>query len=276
MNPYFTNQNFTLYNQDCIKVMQSLPSNSIDMVFADPPYFLSGGSFTCKNGQMVSVKKGDWDIAETLQEQFDFQKIWIEQARRILKPNGTIWISGTYHSIYQCGFALQLLNFKILNDIAWYKPNAAPNLSGRYFTASHETLIWAIKDKNEKHTFNYSDMKNKSYKEDVFKNEGKQMRSVWSIPTTPKREKLSGNHPTQKPLSLIERIIVASTNEGDTVFDPFSGSCTTGVACYLLNRKFIGAELEKEYVDLGIARLNEVQNKHKEDLLYSSQININV
>ncbi len=256
--------------------MQYLPSNSIDMVFADPPYFLSGGSFTCKNGQMVSVKKGDWDIAETLQEQFDFQKIWIEQARRILKPNGTIWISGTYHSIYQCGFALQLLNFKILNDIAWYKPNAAPNLSGRYFTASHETLVWAIKDKNEKHTFNYSDMKNKSYKEDVFKNEGKQMRSVWSIPTTPKREKLNGNHPTQKPLSLIERIIVASTNEGDTIFDPFSGSCTTGVASYLLNRKFIGAELEKEYVDLGIARLNEVQNKHKEDLLYSSQININV
>ena len=175
----------------------------------------------------------------------------------MLKPNGTIWISGTYHSIYACVFALQKSGFKILNDICWFKPNASPNMSCRYFTASHETLLWARKDPKGKHTFNYEAMKNGDWGDDAIKKPNKQMRSVWQIDTPKSYEKTFGKHPTQKPLELLRRIILASTNKGDLILDPFTGSSTTGIMALKLGRKFIGIDLEKEYLDLSIKRFEQ-------------------
>ena len=256
--PYFRDDDFALYNADCLNILNQLPENSVDMIFVDPPYFLSSGTFTCQNGKMVSVKKGDWDLSNGLKKNFDFHRSWINACKRVLKPSGTIWISGTYHSIYQCGFALQLEGFHVLNDIAWLKPNAAPNLSCRFFTASHETLIWARKDKKAKHTFNYSLMKNGVWSEDFIKKPNTQMRSVWAIGTPKNIEKKFGKHPTQKPEDLLKRIVLASTDKGDIVLDPFTGSSTTGIAAHLYGRKFIGIDTEKKYLDLSIKRFKEL------------------
>jgi len=253
--PYFLDPNFELYHDDSIEFLKHLPENSVDMIFADPPYNLSNGGFTVHAGKMVSVNKGQWDESKGLDEDFSFHVRWIEQCYRVLKPEGTIWVSGTYHSIYQCGYALQLLGFKVLNDISWFKPNASPNLSGRYFTASHETLIWARKDPKAKHTFNYQDMKNGNWHQsDMIKNEGKQMRSVWAIGTPKASEKIFGKHPTQKPVALLERVVLSSTNKGDIIIDPFTGSSTTGIVAAKHGRKFIGIDMEKAYLDLSIKR----------------------
>lgn len=253
---YKKQKNFALYHGDCLEELKRFPENYFDMIFADPPYFLSSGSFSCQNGKMVSVKKGDWDLSNGFQKDFNFHLDWIKECRRVLKPHGTIWISGTYHSIYQCGFILQNTKYHILNDISWFKPNAAPNLSCRFFTASHETLIWARKEKKAKHTFNYQDIKNGDWSEDEFKKPYLQMRSVWSMGTPKKEEKQFGKHPTQKPLDLLKRIILASTKEGDIVLDPFTGSSTTGVAANLHKRKFVGIDSDKNYLDLSLQRLN--------------------
>ncbi len=259
--PYYEVPHFKLYLDNCLDVLAKIPEESIDMIFADPPYFLSNGTFTCQNGKRVSVRKGEWDLSNGLESNFNFHIEWIKACKRVLKPNGTIWISGTYHSIYQCGFALQINNFHILNDISWFKPNASPNLSCRYFTASHETLIWAIKDKKYKHTFNYELMKNGMWKEDFIKKSGYQMRSVWAINTPKKGEKKYGKHPTQKPADLLKRIVLASTNKGDTILDPFTGSSTTGLAAYFYGRDFIGIDTFKEYLDLSIKRFEEMKVK---------------
>lgn len=273
--PFFSDEKFYLYQNDSIDFLKSLPENSIDMIFADPPYNLSNGGFTVHAGKRVSVNKGDWDESKGVEADFGFHVRWLEECHRVLKPEGTIWVSGTYHSIYQCGYALQILGYKILNEISWFKPNAAPNLSGRYFAASHETLIWARKDPKAKHTFNYQVMKNGPWHSgDEFKNDGRQMRSVWSmgyqsaedndiwVIGTPKPgEKKLGKHPTQKPISLLERVILASTNEGDIILDPFTGSSTTGIVAAEFNRKFIGIDLEKEYLILSKKRyenLNQI------------------
>ncbi len=267
--PYFTNNSFVLYKSDCLKILEQIPENSIDMIFADPPYFLSSGTFSCQNGKMVSVKKGNWDLSNGLKKDFEFHIEWIKSCHRILKPGGTIWISGTYHSIHQCGFALQVNKFHILNDIAWFKPNASPNLSCRFFTASHETLIWARKDLinaktkkqiKTKHKFNYDLMKNGKWPEDFIKKPGLQMRSVWTIGTPKPSEKKFGKHPTQKPIDLLVRIVLASTNKNDIVLDPFTGSSTTGLASFLNDRKFIGIDLEKRYLDLSVKRFKELKN----------------
>lgn len=258
--PYYENDRFILYHGDCLEILPFIDRNSIDMIFADPPYFLSSGSFTCQNGKMVSVKKGDWDLSNGIQKNFEFQLSWIKECRNNLKDNGTIWISGTYHSIYQCGFALQISNYHILNDIAWFKPNASPNLSCRYFTASHETLIWARKDKKSKHTFNYELMKNGNWPEDQLKKPNTQMRSVWSINTPKNIEKKHGKHPTQKPEDLLKRIILSSTNKNDIILDPFTGSSTTGIIAYLLKRKFIGIDTETKYLDLSIKRFEDLKH----------------
>ena len=178
-----------------------------------------------------------------------------------MKPGGTIWISGTYHSIYQCGFALQVKHFHILNDIAWFKPNASPNLSCRFFTASHETLIWARKDKKAKHKFNYDAMKNGNWPDDFLKKPNLQMRSVWAVYPPKTSEKIHGKHPTQKPIDLLARIIMASTVKGDVVLDPFAGSSTTGLAAILNERKYIGIDLEKKYLDLSIKRYNDIKKE---------------
>ncbi len=254
LKPFYSKPNFTLYLGDSLKLLPDFPAESFDMIFADPPYHLSNGGFTVHAGKMVSVNKGEWDRSNGLETDFDFYTKWITACKRLLKPNGTIWISGTYHSIYACGFALQKAGYHILNDIAWYKPNASPNLSGRYFTASHETLIWARKDKNAKHYFNYRYMREGNWPEDSLKKPMKQMRSVWAIGTPKSIEKTFGKHPTQKPISLLKRIVLASTKSRDRILDPFTGSSTTGLAAYLYGREFVGIDNQKEYLGLSVKR----------------------
>ena len=261
--PYYKKLNFTLYQGNSLVLLSKMKENTVDMIFADPPYFLSSGTFTCQNGRMVSVKKGDWDLSNGHDKNFRFHLEWIKACKRVLKPNGTIWISGTYHSIYQCGFILQIAGLHILNDIAWFKPNASPNLSCRFFTASHETLIWARKDKKAKHFFNYELMKNGNWPEDQLKKENLQMRSVWSINTPKKIEKTFGKHPTQKSFDLLRRVVLASTKKGDLILDPFTGSSTTGLAAYLYGRKFIGIDTEKKYLNLSIKRFEELDKNIK-------------
>jgi site-specific DNA-methyltransferase (adenine-specific) len=264
--PYYSKRRFKLYNGDCLQILNILPKDSVDMIFADPPYFLSSGSFTCQNGKMVSVKKGDWDLSNGTKKNFEFHLEWIKACRRVLKPSGTIWISGTYHSVYQCGFALEINGYHFLNDIAWFKPNASPNLSCRFFTASHETLLWARREKKAKHIFNYDLMKNGKWPEDQLKKPGLQMRSVWSLNTPKPIEKKYGKHPTQKPFDLLKRIVLASTNKGDLVLDPFTGSSTAGLAAYLYGRKFIGIDTEKQYLKLSIKRFEELDKNLKKKL----------
>lgn len=255
---YYKNTNFMLYKGNSLKILKEFPSNKFNMIFADPPYFLSNGTFTCQNGKMVDVKKGDWDMANSFEETLKFHTKWIKECKRILKPNGTIWISGTYHSIFQCGAVLQKLEYRILNDIIWFKPNASPNLSCRFFTASHETLIWARKEQKSPHTFNYDLVKNSDWRGDDLKKPKKQMRSVWQIKTTPQSEKTLGKHPTQKPKDLLKRIILSSTNEGDLILDPFTGSSTTGLVAVEYGRRFVGIDSEKGYLDLSVKRLENL------------------
>lgn len=255
---YFISSKFTLYQDDSLLLLKKFPKNKFDMIFADPPYFLSNGTFTCQNGKMVSVKKGDWDISPSLKESLKFHYIWLKECKRILKPGGSIWVSGTYHSIYQCGLAIQSLGYRILNDIVWFKPNAPPNLSCRFFTASHESLIWARKEQRTPHVFNYNLMKNGEWGRDLLKKEGMQMRSVWSIPASPSSEKKYGRHPTQKPKELLRRIILSSTKKGALILDPFTGSSTTGVVAVECGRRFVGIDKEKEYLELSVKRYKDI------------------
>lgn len=236
-----------LLKGDCTEILNQARENSVDMIFADPPYFLSNGGITCHAGKMVSVNKGKWDKSKGVKENHEFTLKWLTACQKVLKPNGTIWISGTTHIIYSVGFALQELGYKILNDIIWYKRNAPPNLSCRYFTHSTEIVLWAAKDEKSKHHFNYDLMKQI--------NRGKQMRNVWEISAPPAEEKKYGKHPTQKPVELLARIILASTKEGDLVLDPFCGSSTTGIAAIKLNRKYVGIDAEDDYLQLSVKRL---------------------
>lgn len=253
---HFQNNKSTLYLGNAIEILNGLEAESVDMIFADPPYNLSNDGFTCQSGKQVSVNKADWDKSKGFDFDYEFHSLWIEACHRVLKPTGTLWISGTYHSIYACGFALQKQGWHIINDIAWFKPNGPPNLACRQFAASHETLLWVKKNKKAKHTFNYTDLKYSTWENDNFKKPEKQMRSVWAINTSPQSEKKHGKHPTQKPLALLERIIQASSKEGDLILDPFCGSATTGVAALQSKRRFIGIDLEVEYLDkLAIPRL---------------------
>ena len=270
---------FALFHGDMLaKLDQHVEDHSVDMIFADPPYNLSNDGFTCQGGRMVSVNKGEWDRSKGPAADFEFHKTWIAACHRKLKPGGTIWISGTYHSVYQCGFALQMGGWHVLNDISWFKPNASPNLSCRMFTASHESLIWARTSKKDKHVFNYKDMKHSDYHEgDVLKKEDKQMRSVWSIPLTKKSEKRHGKHPTQKPEALLERVVLSSTNTGDLILDPFCGSGTSGAVAVRHGRRFIGIDMDKTYLeDIARKRLEdakiEYENTSEELLAESSNL----
>ncbi len=256
--PYFKQRNFVLYHSDLFDVLGQLGDDSIDMIFADPPYNLSNDGFSIQSGKMVSVNKGDWDKSQGFEKDYEFHVKWLEACRRVLKPSGTLWVSGTYHSIYQCGHAIQALGYHILNDISWYKPNAAPNLSCRFFTASHETLLWVRKEKKAKHVFNYDDMREGDWQGDFMKVPNKQMRSVWAINTPKPWEKKFGKHPTQKPLDLLERIVQASTEKGGIILDPFAGSSTTGLAAVKHDRKFIGIDMEKDYLDLSKKRYEDM------------------
>jgi site-specific DNA-methyltransferase (adenine-specific) len=237
-----------MYQGDCLDLLAQIPESSVDLVFADPPYFLSNGGITCHAGKMVSVHKGDWDKSRGPDANHEFNRAWLAAAQRVLKPNGSIWVSGTAHVIHSVGFAMQQLGFKLLNDISWIKPNPPPNLSCRYFTHATETIIWAAKDSKSRHTFHYKLMKEA--------NRGKQMKSVWQDIRPPEKwEKKFGKHPTQKPVALLERILLASTNEGDLVLDPFSGSGTTLLAAFRLRRAALGCELSAEFLTLAVRRL---------------------
>lgn len=248
--------NVRLLKGNCIEILNQAREESVDMIFADPPYFLSNGGITCHAGKMVSVNKGKWDKSKGVQENHAFTMDWLRACKRVLKPNGTIWISGTTHIIYSIGYALQELEYKILNDIVWYKRNAPPNLSCRYFTHSTEIVLWAAKDKKSKHYFNYPLMKEI--------NGGKQMRNVWEMSSPSRSEKSFGKHPTQKPVELLTRIIQASTREGDLVLDPFCGSSSTGVAAVMEKRDYVGIDMEDEYLELSKKRLRQA---HKNPVL---------
>ena len=241
----------SLYQGNCLEFMDAVaakhPDGVFDMIFADPPYFLSNGGITCHNGRMVKVDKGDWDKSRGEEMNHEFNMEWLRRCQRVLKPDGTIWITGTHHVIFSVGHALQQLGFKILNTITWETPNPPPTLSCRYFTHSTETVIWAAKNAKSKHLFNYALMRKE--------NAGKQMKSVWTMTAPSGDEKKHGKHPTQKPLALLERCIRASTDEGALVFDPFLGGGTTAVACARTGRRFVGTELEHEHIALTIRRL---------------------
>lgn len=266
--PFYKDNKTTLYQGNCLKLLKEIPSNSIDMIFADPPYFLSNGGISCRGGKVVLVNKADWDKSQGFEKDFRFTYEWIAECWRILRPHGTIWISGTRHNIFMVGTILQQIGFNLLNDITWFKPNAPPNLSCKYFAHSHETLLWARKYKNKTHRFNYDVVKQWEREEDIFKNVGKQMRSVWSIPLTPQREKTYGKHPTQKPLELLKRVILSSTCIDDIILDPFNGSGTTGVVARENGRKYIGIDLEKEYLSLTLRRLGLKKKVQKETIVY--------
>lgn len=245
------NRDFTLLHGDCIRLMREFDFK-FDMIFADPPYFLSNGGISVQSGKVVCVDKGDWDKGGTPEHIDLFNEEWIAECREHLTENGTIWISGTYHNIFSVANKLTQLGFKILNVITWAKTNPPPNISCRYFTYSTEFIIWARKCPKKPHYFNYDLMK--------LLNENKQMTDVWRLPAIARWEKSQGKHPTQKPLALLVRIILASTQHGAWILDPFSGSGTTGIAASLTGRRYLGIEREKEYLDLSIRRRVELEN----------------
>lgn len=254
INPFYEADAEILICEDTFKALEAMKAESVDMVFADPPYFLSNDGITCQAGRMVSVNKGKWDKVDSLEEKHNFNRRWIRLCKKVIKQNGSIWISGTLHNIYSIGMALEQEGFKIINNITWQKTNPPPNLACRCFTHSTETVLWAQKaDKKSKHLFNYQLMKEL--------NGGKQMKDVWEGPLTKKAEKTEGKHPTQKPVYLLERIILASTNEGDVILDPFCGSSTTGVAAKQLGRKYIGIDNCEEYIELSKNRLIKCEVK---------------
>lgn len=249
--PFYQDEHSAIFLEDTFDALERMMPESVDVIFADPPYFLSNDGISCSGGKAVSVNKGDWDKIDTLEEKHNFNRKWINLCKKALKPNGTIWISGTLHNIYSVGMALEQEGFKILNNITWQKTNPPPNLACRCFTHSTETILWARKsDKHARHLFNYDLMKEM--------NDGKQMKDVWTGALTPPKEKKYGKHPTQKPLYLLERIVLASTSEGDVVLDPFCGSSTTGVACKKLNRNYIGIDNSLEYLKISEERLKHI------------------
>jgi len=229
------------------EVLPQFPAEHFDMIFADPPYLLSNDGITCHAGKMVSVNKGKWDRSEGAEKDHEFVLDWLGACQRVLKPNGTIWVSGTHHIIYSVGYAMQQLGYKILNDIIWQKTNPPPNLSCRYFTHSTEIVLWAAKSAKSKHTFNYELMKEIAG--------GKQMKSVWRIGAAGKNEKQFAKHPTQKPLALLQRIILASTEPGDLILDPFVGSGTTLLAALRERRRAVGIDSERKYLEIASRRI---------------------
>ena len=245
------NNDFTLIKGDCVETLSKFKFG-FDMVFADPPYFLSGGGISCQSGKVVCVDKGEWDKPLTSEGLDAFNMKWLAACRGHMKDNATIWISGTYHNIFSVQQQLIKLGFKILNVITWAKTNPPPNISCRYFTYSTEFIIWARKSSKVAHLYNYELMKQL--------NGNRQMTDVWQLPAIGKWEKSCGKHPTQKPLGLLARLIQASTMPGAWILDPFSGSATTGIAANLLGRRYLGLELEDEFLAMSKNRREEIEN----------------
>lgn len=258
---------FTIVHGDCFDVLPQFDFK-FDMIFADPPYFLSNGGISYQAGKVVCVDKGDWDKGGTPESIMEFNRNWLTLCREKLKENGTIWISGTHHNIFAIANLLTELGYKILNVITWAKTNPPPNISCRFFTYSTEFILWARKSPKVPHKYNYELMK--------AINEGKQMTDVWRLPAIGRWEKSCGKHPTQKPLALLSRIILASTDEHNWILDPFAGSSTTGIAANLCGRRFLGIEQELEYAELSKARRMVINDpgvksdyiKHLNDLSY--------
>lgn len=249
--PFYETEREQVFLGDCMELLKKAEPGSVDLVFADPPYFLSSGGVTCQGGRMVSVNKGEWDESLDVKAKHDFNRRWLRLCRRALKQDGTIWVSGTLHNIYSIGMAMEQEGYKILNNITWQKTNPPPNLACRCFTHSTETVLWARKnEKNARHYFNYEAMK--------ALNGGKQMKDVWTGSLTRPSEKAEGRHPTQKPEYLLENILMASTREEDIVLDPFCGSGTTGVVAKRMGRRFLGIEKEQDFAELTVRRLERV------------------
>ncbi|OJV42913.1 MAG: site-specific DNA-methyltransferase [Bacteroidales bacterium 36-12] len=253
IKPYFrsTDKAFTLLKGDCVELLNQFDFK-FDMIFADPPYFLSNDGISVQSGKMVSVNKGEWDRSNGFEKDNEFNFKWLKTCREHLTDNGTIWISGTFHNIFSVAQMLTELDYKILNCITWAKTNPPPNLSCRYFTHSTEFIIWARKSKKSSHYYNYELMKTI--------NGGTQMKDVWNLPAIAPWEKSCGKHPTQKPLALLTRIILASTTKNAWILDPFTGSSTTGIAANLTNRKFLGIDKEEEFLKISENRKLEIEN----------------
>lgn len=256
IKPYFKSneKSFYLLKGDTIELLPQF-EHKFDMVFADPPYFLSNNGLTIQNGQIVSVNKGKWDKSEGFEYLNDFNRKWLSLVRNKMKDNATIWISGTMHNIFSVGQILTELGFKIINIVTWQKTNPPPNFSCRYFTYSTEQIIWARKNKKVPHYFNYELMKQL--------NGDKQMKDVWRLPAIAPWEKSCGKHPTQKPLSVLTRLILASTKSNSWILDPFTGSSTTGIAANLSNRRFLGIDKEDEYLEMSKNRKLEIEDHRK-------------
>lgn len=243
-------RDFTLINGDSFELLPQFDFK-FDMIFADPPYFLSNDGISVQSGKIVSVNKGDWDKGGTPQQINDFNLKWLSLCRDKLKENGTVWVSGTYHNIFSVANALTELGYKILNVVTWAKTNPPPNISCRYFTYSTEFIIWARKSQKAPHFFNYELMKQL--------NDNRQMTDVWRLPAIAPWEKSCGKHPTQKPLALLARIILASTDKGAWVLDPFAGSSTTGIAANLVGRRYLGIEQDIAFAEMGKNRRLEIE-----------------
>ena len=254
INPYFKSEdkNFYLLHGDTMDLLPKF-EHKFDMVFADPPYFLSNNGLSIQNGKIVSVNKGNWDKSEGFEYINNFNREWISLVRDKMKDNATIWISGTMHNIFSVGQILTELGFKILNVITWEKTNPPPNFSCRYFTYSTEQIIWARKEPKVPHYFNYELMKKI--------NDDKQMKDVWKLSAIAPWEKSCGKHPTQKPLSVLTRLILASTKPGAWILDPFAGSSTTGIASNLANRRYLGIDKEQEFLEISKNRKLEIENQ---------------
>lgn len=248
----------SLYIGDCVKIMRSLKKETVDCIFADPPYNLQlGGDLHRPNNSLVDAVDDDWDQFESLKSYDDFTRDWLSAARDLLKPDGSIWVIGSYHNIFRLGYILQDMGFWILNDVIWRKSNPMPNFRGRRFTNAHETLIWASKSKESKYYFNYESAK--------ALNEDLQMRSDWYLPICTGQERLKDMHgkkahPTQKPEALLYRVLLSSTRKDDVVLDPFFGSGTTGAVAKKLGRRYIGIERDKIYAAIAAERLKDVKS----------------
>lgn len=250
-----------LVQGDHLDLLASLDSDSIDCIWTDPPYFLSNGGTTCQAGKRVAVHKGAWDQSQGVAADHAFNQRWLAACKRVLKPNGTLWVSGTHHVYLSVGLAMMELGLRLLNDIVWEKPNPPPNLGCRCFTHATEMILWATKARKgstDRYTFNYEAMKSA--------NDNRQMKNVWRFTAPGKSEKQHGKHPTQKPLALIERCLLASTQAGDIVLDPFAGSASTGVAALMHGRHFVGAEIDPTHYKLAVKRLKAADAARTETL----------
>lgn len=271
----------SIINGECVSVMKSLPNSSIDLIIADPPYNLSkGNEWKWDNSVALNGMGGNWNKVMEKWDNFTFNsymiftKEWLEQAKRILKPTGSMWIFGTYHNIGVVNVVCQMIGIEIINEVIWYKRNAFPNLAGRRLTASHETILWCNKGcKTREYFFDYEYSKNGDFLYDGLKTPGKQMRTVWDIPNNKEKQEIAyGKHPTQKPIRILKRVIKLSSKENDIILSPFSGAGSECVAAKITGRNFIGIDINESYCE--IAKMRLMHAKHNEDQLGQLSLNI--